>query len=42
MAALRETVLRRNIFDWAIDVLDTALGLHLRTAAAETPADAGN
>jgi trehalose 6-phosphate synthase len=36
MAALRETVLRRNIFDWAIDVFDTALGLNLRTPAAET------
>ncbi|HVP14972.1 MAG TPA: trehalose-6-phosphate synthase [Terriglobales bacterium] len=35
MGALRETVLRRNIFDWAIDVFDTALGLNLRTPAAE-------
>src|SRR5262245_25689859 len=31
MAALRESVLRRNIFDWAIEVLDTALDLDLRT-----------
>jgi trehalose-6-phosphate synthase len=39
MAALREAVLRRNIFDWAIEVLDTALDLDLRTptsASAET------
>jgi len=35
MAALRETVLRRNIFDWAIDVLDTALDLDLRTPAPD-------
>ena len=35
MAALRETVLRRNIFDWAIDVLDTALDLDLRTPVPE-------
>src|SRR5262245_23705611 len=34
MAALRETVLRRNIFDWAIEILDTALDLDLRTPAA--------
>ncbi len=40
MAALRETVLRRNIFDWAIDVLDTAHGLSLQTPAAEPPAPA--
>jgi trehalose-6-phosphate synthase len=33
MAALRETVLRRNIFDWALDVLDTALTLNLQTPA---------
>jgi trehalose 6-phosphate synthase len=31
MAALRETVLRRNIYDWAIEVLDTVEGLKLRT-----------
>ncbi len=35
MAALRETVMRRNIFDWAIEVLDTAVGLSLQTPAAE-------
>lgn len=37
MQALRETVLRRNIFDWAIEVLDTAERLTLRTPAAENP-----
>ena len=31
MAALRETVLRRNVFDWALDVLDTTLRLNLQT-----------
>ena len=36
MAALRETVLRRNIYDWAIDVLDTALDLDLRTPNVES------
>ena len=34
MAALRETVLRWNIFDWAIDVLDAVENVHLRTPAA--------
>jgi trehalose 6-phosphate synthase len=36
MAALRETVLRHNIFDWAIEVFDTALGLNLITPAPES------
>ena len=31
MGALRETVLRRNIFDWTLDVLDTIVTLSLRT-----------
>jgi trehalose 6-phosphate synthase len=35
MGALRETVLRRNIFDWTLDVLDTIEGLNLRTPAAQ-------
>jgi hypothetical protein len=35
MRALREAVLRRNIFDWAIEVLDTTLSLTLQTPAAE-------
>ncbi len=38
MAALRETVLRRNIFDWTLDVLDTIVGLNLRTPTQEPPA----
>jgi trehalose 6-phosphate synthase len=37
MAALRETVLRRNIFDWTLDVLDTIVGLNLRTPSPEVP-----
>jgi trehalose 6-phosphate synthase len=41
MAALRETVLRHNIFDWAIEVFDTALGLNLITPANEPTASAG-
>ena len=31
MRALRETVLRHNIFDWTIEALDTVVGLSLRT-----------
>jgi trehalose 6-phosphate synthase len=31
MAALREAVLRRNIFDWTLDVLDAIVGLQLTT-----------
>jgi len=42
MAALRETVLRRNIFDWAIEVLDTIQSLTLQTPAAEATGVAGN
>ena len=38
MAALRETVLRRNIFDWALDVLDTIVSLNLQTPAQEPAA----
>ena len=41
MAAMRETVLRRNIYDWAIEVLDTALDLNLRTPATEPTGAAG-
>ncbi len=37
MAALRETVLRRNIFDWTLEVLDAIVGAGLRTPAPETP-----
>jgi len=42
MAALRETVLRRNIFDWAIEVLDTIQSLTLQTPAAEATGAAGH
>ncbi len=38
MAALRETVLRRNIFDWTLEVLDTIVGLNLITPARELSA----
>lgn len=40
MAALRETVLRRNIFDWTLEVLDALVGLNLKTPARDlsTPA----
>jgi hypothetical protein len=40
MAALRETVLRRNIFDWALEVLDTMVGVNLRMPAPEASAAA--
>jgi trehalose-6-phosphate synthase len=33
MGALRETILRYNIFDWAMDVFDTVQSLTLRTPA---------
>jgi trehalose 6-phosphate synthase len=41
IAALRETILRYNIFDWATDVLDTVQSLTLRTPAEaiEIPGD---
>ncbi len=35
MGALRETVLRRNIFDWTIGVLDSAVSLELRRPPSE-------
>ncbi len=35
MGALRETVLRRNIFDWTLEVLDTIVGMNLRTPARD-------
>lgn len=37
MAALRETVLRRNIYDWMLEVFDTIVGLDLRTPNREAP-----
>jgi trehalose-6-phosphate synthase len=35
MAALRESILRRNIFDWMIEVLDAVVGTHLKTPIRE-------
>lgn len=35
MAALRETVFRRNIFDWTLDLFDTLHGLQLRSPARD-------
>jgi len=40
MAALRETVLRRNIYDWTLEVLDTLVGLNLKTPARDPSATA--
>jgi trehalose 6-phosphate synthase len=37
MRALRETVLRRNIFDWTLEVLDTIVGLGLQTPDPAAP-----
>jgi alpha,alpha-trehalose-phosphate synthase [UDP-forming] len=37
MAALRETVMRRNVFDWTLEVLDAFVGLNLKTPARGTP-----
>ena len=43
MRALRETVLRHNVFDWALEVLDTIVGLQLITpTAGPAAADAGS
>ena len=41
MTALRETVLRRNIYDWAIEVLDSVGTLGLQTPTPETSETAG-
>jgi trehalose-6-phosphate synthase len=38
MSALRETVLRRNIYDWTLEVLDAAVSLGLRTPQVEDAA----
>ena len=35
MAALHETVMRRNVFDWTLDVLDAIVRLDLRTPVRE-------
>lgn len=37
MRVLRETVFRRNVFDWTIELLDTIVGVRLRTPAREVP-----
>jgi hypothetical protein len=37
MAALRETVLRRNIFDWMLEVLDAIVAVNLRTPREARP-----
>ncbi len=37
MRVLRETVLRRNIFDWTLEVLDTIVGLGLQTPDPAAP-----
>jgi trehalose 6-phosphate synthase len=42
MTALRETVLRWNIFDWTLGVLDTVVGLDLRSAPEQGPAPPPN
>ena len=41
MGALRETVLRRNIFDWTIAVLDSAVSLELRRPPPEPVESSG-
>ncbi len=38
MAALREIVMRRNVFDWTLEILDTLVGLDLRTPTREASA----
>ncbi len=38
MRALREVVLRRNIYDWTLDVLDTIVSLGLKTPGRELTA----
>jgi trehalose 6-phosphate synthase len=42
MRLLRETVLRHNIFDWTLEVLDTIVGLGLRTPAPPPNPGAGD
>ncbi len=41
MEALRESVLRRNVYDWAIQVLDALVGASLRTPLANPLLDSG-
>jgi len=40
MAALRETVMRRNVFDWTLDILDSWVGLNLKSPMREVAAGA--
>jgi len=40
MAALREIVLRRNIYDWTLEVFDAAVSLGLRTPVTDDHAAA--
>jgi trehalose 6-phosphate synthase len=42
MAALRETVLRRNIYDWTLEVFDAAVSLGLRTPVPDDHAAAAS
>ncbi len=42
MGALRETVLRRNVFDWTLELLDTIVGVHLRTPGRDAQAATGD
>ena len=42
MAALRETVLRRNIYDWTLEVFDAAVSLGLRTPVTDDHAAAAS
>ncbi len=38
MSALRETVMRRNVFDWTLEVLDAFVGLGLKTQSRDREA----
>jgi len=39
MAALREIVLRRNVYDWTLEMLDAVVGLGLQTPSVAPSAD---
>jgi trehalose 6-phosphate synthase len=39
MSALRETVMRRNVYDWTLEVLDTLVGVNLKTPRPEAVGD---
>ena len=38
MGALREVVMRRNVYDWTLDILDAFVGLDLRTPTRDAAA----